>query len=108
MGGSKICGEEGRCSCGHHGGQSGGEDCCYGGHHEHHSGHHHHSDCGCGGHHGGGYGRHGQHGSGSGGHGFHRRFRTREEQAADLESYLKELEAEAQAVREEIARLRAQ
>lgn len=41
------------------------------------------------------------------GHGpFHRHFRTRAEQIAELEAYLKELEAEVQAVKERIEELR--
>jgi len=39
--------------------------------------------------------------------GFQRRFRSREERAAELEAYLKELEAEAQGVREALQALRS-
>jgi hypothetical protein len=44
----------------------------------------------------------------SGGHAFafHRQFSTREEEAAALEDYLKELEAEAKGVREHLAEIR--
>jgi len=45
-----------------------------------------HQDCGCG---------------------FHRRFLTREERIARLEEYLKELQAEVQAVQEVLAELKA-
>ncbi len=38
--------------------------------------------------------------------GFRRRFRTRDERIAELEAYLRELEAEAQGVREALERLR--
>ncbi len=38
---------------------------------------------------------------------FHRRFATREERIARLEEYLKELQAEVQAVQERIAELKA-
>jgi len=44
---------------------------------------------------------------GEGGQGFHRRFATREEKIARLEAYLKELQAEAKAVEEHLARLKA-
>lgn len=47
------------------------------------------SDCDCG--------HHGR---------FHRRFRTREEKIAGLESYLKDLEAETCAVREHLAQMK--
>jgi len=39
--------------------------------------------------------------------GFHRHFRTREERIAHLEEYLKELQAEARAVEELVAELKA-
>jgi hypothetical protein len=48
---------------------------------------------------------HGHMGHGHG-HGFERRFRTREEQIADLEEYLKDLETEVAAVKEAIADLK--
>lgn len=69
----------------------------------------------CGGHHGPGGaascccggGHHWQYGWG-GWHpfGFHRWFSSREEEAAALERYLKELEAEAKGVRERLAEIR--
>ena len=39
--------------------------------------------------------------------GFHRHLRTREERIARLEEYLKELQAEAKAVEERVAELKA-
>jgi hypothetical protein len=68
---------------GHHGWGEGASCCCGGGHWQH--------GCCCG-----------------GGHpsGFQRRFSTREEEAAALEDYLKELEAEAKGVRERLAEIR--
>jgi hypothetical protein len=42
------------------------------------------------------------------GFGFRRRFRTRQERIGELEGYLKELEAEAQGVREALEDLRKQ
>jgi hypothetical protein len=63
--------------------------------------------CGHGEHHGG-YGEScccGE-GPGPGGH-FRRRFPTREERIAWLEEYLKELQAEAKAVEERIAKMKA-
>jgi hypothetical protein len=73
--------------------------CCEHRGHRSHWGHHalsHRSWCGCG--------------CGQGGHGagipFRRRFRTREERAAWLEEYLQELQAEAKAVEERIARMK--
>jgi len=70
-------------------------------------------DCGCGQHHGQGHGQ----GSGcrceeeSGHHGgwghFGRRFRTREERISNLEEYLQALQAEAKAVEEHLAELKA-
>lgn len=74
----------------------------YEGHGEHHQGdcechgRHHHHGCGC---HGGEWGW-------GPGHGFHRRFRTREEEVADLEAYLNELKLEAQAVEERLETLK--
>jgi hypothetical protein len=71
------------CSCGGRGrhGWGGASECCCGGHSEH--------DCGCG-------------------HPFrfHRWFSTSEEEAAALEQYLKDLEAEAKGVQERLAQLR--
>jgi hypothetical protein len=99
------------------------------GHHEHHDGHHecrcrHHHECRCGQGYQGGQGceshsRYGCHGDcrcrdrGEGHHacegkrhGFHRRFRSKAERIAELEGYLAELKAEAQAVEERLADLR--
>jgi hypothetical protein len=72
-----------------------GEGCGHGPHgpHQHHCGHG--ERCGCH----GGEGRRQGH--------FRRRFRTREERLAGLQEYLKQLQAEAQAVEERIARLQA-
>ena len=61
------------------------------GHGEHHEQHGRECHCGCGGE----------------GHGFHRRFATREERIAGLQEYLEDLRAEAQAVEEHIAELKA-
>ena len=80
----------GECGCGHHGGV---------GHHE--------MECGCAGEgHGHYHGHHGSCGCGGVGGGFHRRFRGRQELIAELETYLKELEAEAQGVRETLTDLK--
>ncbi len=81
------------CGCGGEGhgprrGQGHGPMHGPGGHHGHHGGE---CECGCGGE----------------GRGFHRRFATREERIAHLQEYLNELRAEAQAVEEHIAELRA-
>ena len=86
------------CECQHHSEDYG---CCCGGY----GGHHHR-----GGH---SSSRHGGHaccghdscccGAGENPHAFHRRFHNREERAAELEAYLKELEAEIQGVREALA-----
>jgi len=97
---------EENCGCGEHGkhhgekyedGQEGhGEDCGCGGH-EHHGmygGWYHHGGCRCGCH---------QH---HGGMRFHRRFISREEIAAKLEEYLKQLHAEAKGVEERLAELK--
>ena len=102
---------------GHHGWESASQ-CCWGGaHRQQHCGCGRSSGCDCEGHHGWGGGAscccgggHWQHGSCCGGHpsGFHRRFSTREEEAAALEDYLKELEAEAKGVRERLAEMRPQ
>ena len=85
----------------HHGGYS---------HHGHGMRHHYgsegHGECGCG----EGEGHHWREHAGDcgcGGHGFHRRFVSRGERIASLEEYLKDLQAEAQAVQERIAELRA-
>jgi hypothetical protein len=88
-----------------------------------HGEHHEHRGCGCEEHHR----RHGQHDepgcgceephphhgrhAGPGpafGGGFHRIFMTRAEQMERLEAYLRELEAEAQAVKERIDSLKAE
>lgn len=73
----------------------------------------HEEQCGCQGHHGQ-HGRHGHQGHGAGcgcgmgmGHFSGRRFFTREERIARLEEYLKELQAEAKAVEERIAEMKA-
>jgi hypothetical protein len=99
---------------GHHGWGSAPSCCCdCGGHPQHGSGCgcHAQSGCGCGG--------HSQHGCGCGGghfergssgeHAlrFHRRFRSRDDEMADLEQYLRDLEAEAKGVRERLAELHA-
>jgi hypothetical protein len=95
------------CGCGEKHGHDQGGGCSCGGHH----GSHHGSQCSCGCHHEGGCCRGGGHCEGDHAchcerrHGFHRRFQTRDERIAELESYLKELEAEAQGVREAIAGL---
>lgn len=94
---------------GHHD-WGGSSHCCGGGGHSQH-------DCGCGCHqrHGGGGashcccggGGHSQHDCGCG-HpfGFRRWFPTKEDEAAALEQYLKDLEAEAKGVRERLTELR--
>jgi hypothetical protein len=95
------------CGCGehhtrtrHHGCDCGcGCSCC-----APHRGHHGRCQCGCGGHHG--Y-AHECCSDSAETFGFQRRFATKEEQAAELEAYLKELRAEAQAVEEHIEELRA-
>ncbi len=80
----------------HHGDSWGGPEhrghgccCCCCSCHGGHSGHHRDSSCG---------------------HGealqFHRRFESREEKIAKLQAYLADLQAEAQAVQEELTRLR--
>ena len=60
----------------------------------------------CGGHHG--WGNESSSCCCGGGHpfGFQRRFSTREEEAAALEDYLKELEAEAKGVRKRLVEMR--
>lgn len=92
------------CGCSGHGEEEREEQCRCGGHHGHHQeqyhGLHHDRSCGC--HHG--YDCHCQ-GEGRG-LGFERRFRSRAELIAKLEAYLKELEAEAQGVREHMEELR--
>jgi hypothetical protein len=73
-------------------------------------GRHHQGECECHGghgrHHWGGCGCHGGERGWGPGHGFHRRFRTREEEIADLEAYLNELKLEAQAVEERLDSLK--
>lgn len=102
--------------CGGHHGWGGGSQCCGGGSHPGHGcrcGHG--SGCRRGGHHGGGGGS--QCCCGGGGHsqgnccgerpfGFRRWFSTAEDEAATLEQYLKDLEAEAKGVRERLAELK--
>lgn len=92
----------------------------YGEHYgHHHGGHHygHHDDCGChhGHHHhrrccgyGGEYHHHHHHGHHGEEHpfGFRRQFFSKEDKINALEAYLKELEAEAQAVREHIENIK--
>ena len=89
-------GEEG-CGCGRHGEQHGqevqSEGCGCGGH-EHHGMRRDNGDCSCGCH---------QH---HGVMGFHRHFTSREEIAARLEEYLKQLQAEAKGVEERLAELK--
>lgn len=95
------CGHGGgaSCCCGHggHGHQGCCRDhhgCCCGGHRTQHGG------CCCGGH-------DGQQGCGCDRpFGFVRRFSTKEEEAAPLEQYLNDLEAEAKAVRERLVELK--
>lgn len=94
---------EGDCGCGGHGHRAHEEGCGCGGHHSHHPEHHHHG-------HGYFAGRHGGcccHGWHGGGFGFHRHFWSDAERISELEVYLKELEAEAQGVREHLAGLRS-
>ena len=105
---------EGECGCGHHGGhahhgpEGGRWDAERGERHHHygpeggcgcgrHGGPHHHGggECGCG------------RGGWESGTTFRRRFQTREERVAQLREYLKDLQAEAQAVEERIAELSA-
>ncbi len=90
-------GHEG-CGCEGHGHAPQAESCCCG--ERHVSPHRHHvvGGCCCG-HHGAPW---------PGERAFWRRFATREERLAWLERYLKDLKAEAQAVEERIAELKAQ
>jgi hypothetical protein len=96
--------EGGHCECGRHGehrheqGEGGHEGCRCGG------GHDRGCCCGRGPHHEGGY--RGRCEGGPGRH-FRRHFFTREERLAWLEAYLKELQAEAKAVEEKMAELKA-
>jgi len=84
----------------HHGGHHYGHDDDCGCHH----GHHRHHYCCCG--HGGEYHhRHGHHGE-EHPFGFRRQFFSKEDKINALEAYLKELEAEAQAVREHIENIK--
>jgi len=91
---SRHTGHGAQCACGGHGGG-------------------HHPQCACGGHGGGhhtqrSYGRHIGYHIPRGSHGqIRRRYLTRDERIAWLESYLEALEAETQAVGERIAELRA-
>ena len=80
---------------GHHGVESRSSYCCCGGGHAQRGcGCGCHSQCGCG---------------GGGGHRFRfqRRFRSRDDEVAELEEYLKDLEAEAKGVRERLAEIGA-
>ena len=100
---------------GHHGWESASHCCCGEGHTQHSSGHGHGSGCHCGCHHGWGSGS----GCCCGGGNFHdgcsgehplrfqRRFRSRDDEVTDLEQYLKDLEAEANGVRERLAEIRS-
>ena len=108
---------------GHHGWESASHCCCGGGHaqqgcdcggHSRHGcGCEHPSGCHCGGHHGLGSGSGCCCGGGNLHHGcsgehplrFQRRFRSRDDEVADLEQYLKDLEAEAKGVRERLAEI---
>ena len=90
-----------RCSCGPH--SQHGCGCGCGGHSR--------QECGCGGQsrHECGCGCHVESACCCGGRhpfGFRRRFTTREEEAAALEDYLKELEAETKGVQERLAGMR--
>ena len=80
------------CHCGCHHGLGSASGCCCGEDHARHT-------CGCG--------SHSRHGS-CDEHPprFHRRFRSREDDVAGLEQYLKDLEGEAKGVRERLAELR--
>ena len=99
---------------GHHGWGSASNCCCGEGHRQHSYGCGHGSECHCGRHHG--WGNTSQCCCG-GGHSergccrehpvrFHRQFRSKEDEMADLEQYLKDLEAEANGVRERLAELK--
>jgi len=88
---------EEECGCGQHGKHHGEQ---YEERHEGHSG-----DCGCGGHEHHGGCRCGCHQLHRGTR-FHRRFISREEIAAKLEEYLKQLQAEAKGVEERLAELK--
>ena len=100
---------------GHDGWGNESSSCCCGGHTRHRCscGPHSQHGCGCG------CESHPRHECGCGCHvesacccggrhpfGFRRRFTTREEEAAALEDYLKELEAETKGVRERLAEMR--
>ncbi len=87
--------------------------CCNEGHgHRHHQHRHHGCECGescdCkGSEREGGEGCHCKDGGCKCGNGkFHRRYQTKAEQISELEEYLAELKAEAQAVEEKLAELR--
>jgi hypothetical protein len=75
--------------------------CEHGGHHGGHRRGHHGCGCGCGHHHGDSCGC-GQHNH------FQRRFWTKEEQIAQLELYLENLQEEAKAVQERIAAMKGE
>jgi hypothetical protein len=86
------------------------ECCCRDRVHEYGFGHRHHAqDCCCGvhesRHHRHHYHRTGEHWHA--GHGFYRRFATRSERLAEMEAYLRDLQAEVKAVEEGIAELKA-
>ena len=98
-----MCGHERHH--GHHG-------CACGCDEERKEGHGENAACGCGEQH---HGRHGHAESGPGmmgahGHerGFHRRFMTRAERIGQLEVYLRDLQAEATAVEEQLAAIKAE
>ena len=101
---------------GHHGWGSASHCCCGEGHAQHSSGYGQRSEChcGCGCHSGRGSGSECCCGGGNFHHGcsgeqplrFQRRFRSRDDEVADLEQYLKDLEAEAKGVRERLAEIR--
>lgn len=93
---SCCCGQEhgNECDCGHHEGERVDDCCCE----RHESRHHNHHCCG----------EHRHHHCHSGRErGFHRRFATRAERLAEMEEYLRDLQAEVKAVEEQIADLKA-
>ncbi len=93
---------EGDCGCGGHGHGEHEEGCGCEGHHGHHPEHQHHGPGYFAGHQGSCC-----HGRGEWSFGFHRHFRSGAERISELEAYLKELEAEAQGVREHVDALRS-
>ncbi len=88
--------EHGRhcCCCREHSREHGHDCCCE--RHEHHHHHDHRS-----------HGERHHHESHRREHRFHRHFATRDERLAEMEAYLRELQAEIKAVEEHIANLRA-